>query len=101
MGGGVGVSVHGSIRVATEAALLAMPETAIGMFPDIGASFFLPRLPGHLGMFLCLTGTRLRGADTVHAGLATHYVPRPALPALSGAIAPDGVAVAPDTAGAF
>lgn len=93
MGGGIGLSVHGSIRVATESALLAMPETAIGMFPDIGASFLLPRLPGHLGMFLCLTGTRMRGADAVHAGFATHYVPRAALPALSAAIARDGVAV--------
>jgi enoyl-CoA hydratase/carnithine racemase len=98
MGGGIGVSVHGSIRVATEAALLAMPETAIGMFPDIGASFFLPRLPGYLGVFLCLTGTRLRGADAVHAGLATHYVPRAALAGLSAAIARDGVAVVAEDA---
>lgn len=93
MGGGIGVSVHGSIRVATESALLAMPETAIGMFPDIGASFLLPRLPGELGMFLCLTGTRLRGADAVHSGLATHYVPRAALPGLDAAIVRDGIAV--------
>ncbi|MBV9758698.1 MAG: enoyl-CoA hydratase/isomerase family protein [Alphaproteobacteria bacterium] len=92
MGGGIGVAVHGRIRVATEAALLAMPETAIGFFPDIGASWFLPRLPGALGMFLSLTGTRLRGADAVHAGLATHYVPRAALPELAAAIARDGVA---------
>ena len=101
MGGGIGVSVHGSIRVATEAALLAMPETAIGMFPDIGASFLLPRLPGHLGMFLCLTGTRVRGADAVHAGFATHYVPRAALPKLSAAIARDGVAVVAEHAAAL
>jgi enoyl-CoA hydratase len=93
MGGGIGVSVHGSMRVASEAALLAMPETAIGMFPDIGASYFLPRLPGALGMFLCLTGTRMRGADAVHAGLATHYVPRTAFPELAAAIVRDGVAV--------
>jgi enoyl-CoA hydratase len=93
MGGGIGVAVHGRIRVATEAALLAMPETAIGFFPDIGASWFLPRLPGSLGMFLSLTGTRLRGADAVHAGLATHYVPRAALPGLAAAVARDGVAV--------
>lgn len=93
MGGGIGVSVHGRIRVASEAALLAMPETAIGLFPDVGASFFLPRLPGELGMFLALTGTRMRGADAVHAGLATHYATRANLPALSQAIARDGVAV--------
>lgn len=93
MGGGIGVSLHGQIRVATEAALLAMPETAIGMFPDIGASFLLPRLPGFLGLFLSLTGTRMRGADAVHAGLATHYVPRAALAGLAAAIARDGIAV--------
>ena len=91
MGGGIGVSVHGRVRVATEAALFAMPETAIGMFPDIGATFFLPRLPGELGMFLGLTGTRVAGADSVHAGLATHFVPREALPALRAALPHEGV----------
>jgi enoyl-CoA hydratase len=89
MGGGIGVSVHGRLRVATEAAVFAMPETAIGMFPDIGATFFLPRLPGALGVFLGLTGTRMVGADAVHAGLATHFVPRAALPALSAALTRD------------
>ncbi len=93
MGGGIGVSVHGSIRVATENALFAMPETGIGLFPDIGATYVLPRLPGYLGMFLGLTGTRLTGADAVHAGLATHFVPRERLQALSGALAQDGVGV--------
>jgi enoyl-CoA hydratase/carnithine racemase len=92
MGGGIGISVHGSIRVATEAALFAMPETGIGLFPDVGASFLLPRLPGALGMFLGLTGTRLSGADAVHAGLTTHLVPRNRLHDLSAALAADGVA---------
>ena len=92
MGGGIGVSVHGAIRVATEAAAFAMPETAIGFFPDIGASFFLPRLPGALGLYLGLTGTRLVGADAVHAGLATHFVPREKLAALDARLARDGVA---------
>lgn len=92
MGGGIGVSVHGSFRVATEHAMFAMPETAIGFFPDIGASFFLPRLPGALGMFLGLTGTRVLGADAVHAGLATHYVPRARIHELSAALAAEGVA---------
>jgi enoyl-CoA hydratase/carnithine racemase len=92
MGGGIGVSVHGRYRVATEAAMFAMPETGIALFPDVGASFFLPRLPGALGMFLGLTGTRLTGADAVHAGLATHFVSRAKLPALSAALAADGVA---------
>jgi enoyl-CoA hydratase/carnithine racemase len=92
MGGGIGISVHGAIRVATEHALFAMPETGIGLFPDVGATFFLPRLPGHLGMFLGLTGTRLTGADAVHAGLATHLVSRARLQDLSEALAADGVA---------
>jgi enoyl-CoA hydratase len=92
MGGGIGVSVHGQFRIVTEAALFAMPETAIGMFPDIGASYFLPRLPGALGMYLGLTGTRLKGADAVTAGLATHFVPQNRLAELSNALAADGVA---------
>ena len=92
LGGGIGVSVHGSVRVATENALLAMPETAIGFFPDIGASFFLPRLPGALGLYLGLTGRRLAGGDAVHAGLATHFVPKGRLSTLSEALARDGVA---------
>jgi len=91
MGGGIGVSVHGRVRVATEAAMFAMPETAIGMFPDIGATFFLPRLPGALGVFLGLTGTRMTGADAVHAGLATHFVPRDSLAALRSALPHEGV----------
>jgi enoyl-CoA hydratase/carnithine racemase len=92
LGGGIGLSVHGSARVATERAMFAMPETAIALFPDIGASYVLPRLPGALGMFLALTGTRMTGTDAVHAGFATHYVPTEALPALSDAIAADGAA---------
>jgi enoyl-CoA hydratase len=92
MGGGIGISVHGQIRVATEAAVFAMPETAIGMFPDIGATHFLPRLPGQIGAYLGLTGTRLVGSDAVHAGLATHFVPRKSLAALRQAIVVDGVA---------
>jgi len=69
MGGGVGVSVHGSLRIATERTLFAMPETGIGLFPDVGGTWFLPRLPGQVGMWLGLTGSRLRGADTVAAGV--------------------------------
>jgi enoyl-CoA hydratase len=92
LGGGIGVSVHGSHRIATEHAMFAMPETGIALFPDIGASFFLPRLPGKLGMYLGLTGTRMKGADAVHAGLATHYCPRARLNEMASAIAADGVA---------
>ena len=76
MGGGIGVSVHNAPRVVTENALLAMPETAIALFPDVGTSYVLPRLPDGIGTWLALTGARLRGADSVHAGLATHFVPR-------------------------
>lgn len=93
LGGGIGISVHGSHRVASEHAMFAMPETAIALFPDIGATYLLPRMPGALGMYLALTGTRILGADAVHAGLATHYVSRARLPALAAAIAADGVAV--------
>ncbi|MFZ0021845.1 MAG: enoyl-CoA hydratase/isomerase family protein [Acetobacteraceae bacterium] len=90
MGGGIGVSVHAPYRVATEHAAFAMPETAIGFFPDIGATFFLPRLPGRIGTYLGLAGMRMQGADSVHAGLATHFTPRADLPALSHALATDG-----------
>ncbi|XP_074255457.1 3-hydroxyisobutyryl-CoA hydrolase, mitochondrial isoform X1 [Saimiri boliviensis] len=74
MGGGVGVSVHGQFRVATEKCVFAMPETAIGLFPDVGGGYFLPRLQGKLGYFLALTGFRLKGRDVYRAGIATHFV---------------------------
>ncbi|HUB10720.1 MAG TPA: enoyl-CoA hydratase/isomerase family protein [Acetobacteraceae bacterium] len=90
MGGGIGVSVHAPYRVATEHAMFAMPETAIGFFPDIGATFFLPRLPGRIGCYLGLSGARMQGADAVHAGLATHFCPRAQLAGLSQALAADG-----------
>ena len=93
MGGGIGIAVHGAARVATEAALFAMPETGIALFPDVGASYVLPRLPGALGYYLGLTGARLAGADAVHAGLATHFVPRAELPLLTDAVISDGPAV--------
>ncbi len=74
MGGGVGVSVHGSHRVAGDKTLLAMPETGIGFFPDVGGTYFLPRLPGAVGMWMGLTGARLKAADCVATGIATHFV---------------------------
>jgi enoyl-CoA hydratase len=92
MGGGIGLSVHAPYRVATEHAGFAMPETAIGFFPDIGATFLLPRLPGELGVYLGLTGQRVNGADAVHAGFATHFTSRARLADLSAALARDGVA---------
>jgi len=74
MGGGVGISLHGSHRVATENTLFAMPETGIGLFPDVGGGWFLPRMGGEVGIWLALTGARLRGTDVRSAGLATHFV---------------------------
>lgn len=82
MGGGVGLSVHGEFRVATEKSLFAMPETMIGLFPDVGGSHFLPRLPGNLGMYLALTGTRLKASDLLYSQICTHFVPSERLPAL-------------------
>lgn len=72
MGGGVGVSLHGSHRVAGDRYLFAMPEVGIGFFPDVGATYALPRLPGQTGMYLALTGERVKRADAVMLGLATH-----------------------------
>src|SRR5437588_5799581 len=74
MGGGVGVSVHGSHRVAGDRFSFAMPEVGIGFFPDVGATWFLPRMPGELGTWVGLTGDRLKSADAVAAGIATHHV---------------------------
>lgn len=74
MGGGVGVSIHGSHRIITEKTLFAMPESAIGLIPDVGGSYFLPRLPGALGIYLGLTGARLKGSDILHAGIGTAYM---------------------------
>jgi len=75
MGGGVGLALPARYRIATENTLFAMPEGAIGLFPDVGAGWFLPRLPGRIGHFLALTGARLDGAECLWAGLATHYLP--------------------------
>lgn len=75
MGGGVGVSVHGSHRVLTENTVFAMPETGIGLFPDVGGTYFLPRLPGALGHYLGLTGARLKAADALYAGIGGTHVP--------------------------
>jgi len=74
MGGGVGVSIHGSHRLADASAIFAMPETGIGLFPDVGGSYFLPRLPGEIGMYLALTGSRLKTPDMLYSEIATHAV---------------------------
>ncbi len=75
MGGGAGVSMNGSTRVVGPRAQFAMPETGIGFFPDVGASWFLSHCPGRLGIYLGLTGARLDAADMLAAGLATHFLP--------------------------
>lgn len=75
MGGGVGISQPCTYRVATENTRLAMPETGIGLFPDVGGGWYLSRLPGRVGQFMALTGARLDGAECAYLGLATHYVP--------------------------
>lgn len=75
MGGGVGLSVHAPFRVATEKTKLAMPEMDIGFFPDVGTTFFLPRMDDKLGYYYALTGEVLSGLDAYVAGFATHYVP--------------------------
>jgi enoyl-CoA hydratase len=87
MGGGAGVSVNGAFRVATERTMLAMPETGIGLFPDVGATRFLNLCPGQIGRYLGLTGARVGAADALYCGFATHFVPRERLPALVAALA--------------
>jgi enoyl-CoA hydratase len=87
MGGGAGVSVNGAYRIATERTMLAMPETGIGLFPDVGATRFLNLAPGHVGRYLALSGVRLGPADALYCGFATHFVPRERVPALAGALA--------------
>jgi enoyl-CoA hydratase len=76
MGGGIGISIHGSHRIGAENLLFAMPETGIGFFPDIGASYFLPRCTGKTGIYLGLTGAKLHIADALYAGVVDHLVPK-------------------------
>ena len=87
MGGGVGLSVHAPLRIATERTLFAMPETSIGFFPDVGGSFFLPRLDGETGTYLALTSEQLRGVNAFYAGIATHYIDSSSLAALTNRLA--------------
>ncbi len=87
MGGGVGLSVHGSHRIATERLVFAMPETGIGLFPDVGGTWFLPRCPGEIGMYLALTGERLKAADAIYAGIADVFVPSERLAGLRNRLA--------------
>ncbi|WP_247614056.1 enoyl-CoA hydratase/isomerase family protein [Streptomyces tagetis] len=82
MGGGVGVSAHGGVRIVTERSVIAMPETGIGFVPDVGGTHLLSRAPGELGTHLALTGARIGAADALLCGLADHYIPSAALPDL-------------------
>jgi len=98
MGGGVGVSVHGSHRVAGDLFQFAMPEVGIGFFPDVGATWFLPRMPGELGTYCGLTGERFGSADGCAAGVATHRIPSAdfgtLLDGLTGAVSVDALLAA-------
>lgn len=106
MGGGVGISLPARFRVATENTKFAMPETGIGLFPDVGGGWYLSRLPGRVGQFLALTGARLDGAECLALGLATHYLHADRLeeakariaeaPARTGAILDERSSPAPD-----
>ncbi|KAI3550306.1 enoyl-CoA hydratase/isomerase [Colletotrichum filicis] len=87
MGGGVGLSIHAPFRVATERTIFAMPETTIGFFPDVGASFFLPRMAGSIGTYLALTSERLQGANVFYSGVATHYLHSTSLPQVEARLA--------------
>ncbi|KAG6001052.1 hypothetical protein E4U54_001188 [Claviceps lovelessii] len=87
MGGGVGLSIHAPYRIATENTVFAMPETKIGFFPDVGASFFLPRMNGSVGTYLALTSDRLTGPDVFYSGIATHYIHSTSLPDLEARLA--------------
>ena len=87
MGGGAGVSIHGSHRVFAEDAVFAMPETGIGFFPDIGGSYFLSRMPASIGIYCALAAARLARGDSLHTGIATHAVPFAKFDALADALA--------------
>jgi enoyl-CoA hydratase len=95
MGGGAGISVNGAYRVATERTLFAMPETGIGLFPDVGATRFLNRCPGHVGRYLGLTGARVNAADALYCGLATHAVKRDTVEALLDELSREDTAMEP------
>ena len=89
MGGGVGLSLPARFRVATERTIFAMPETGIGLFPDVGGGWFLPRLPGRVGAWLAATGSRIDGADCAAVGIATHYMPSDKVDAVKARILAD------------
>ena len=91
MGGGVGISAHGNVRVVTDTSKIAMPEVGIGFIPDVGGTFLLSRAPGQLGLHAALTGAPFSGADAIALGFADHYVPHGHLEEFTADIAADGV----------
>ncbi|MBX7433535.1 enoyl-CoA hydratase/isomerase family protein [Mycobacterium sp. Y57] len=91
MGGGVGISAHGSVRVATDTTKMAMPEVGIGFIPDVGGTFILSRAPGLIGVHAALSGASFTGADAIAMGFADHYVPHDRLGAFTAAVIADGV----------
>ena len=93
MGGGVGLSMPARYRIATERTTFAMPETGIGLFPDVGGGWFLPRMPSHIGTWLALTGGRIRAADCELIGVATDFVESGKVEALKAAIVADPAAI--------
>ncbi|MDP1631553.1 MAG: enoyl-CoA hydratase/isomerase family protein [Caulobacter sp.] len=86
MGGGVGLAMPSDVRIATERTTFAMPETGIGLFPDVGGGWFLPRLPGKSGLWLALTGARIKAADCCALGIATHFMPSEKVEAFKAAL---------------
>lgn len=93
MGGGVGISMPATFRIATERTTYAMPETGIGLFPDVGGGWWLPRMPDHIGIWLALTGARIKAADCELIGVATDYVESSKLEDLKAAIVADPAAI--------
>jgi enoyl-CoA hydratase len=93
MGGGVGISRPARFRVATERTTFAMPETGVGLFPDVGGGWYLPRMPDHIGLWLAMTGAKLKAADCELVGVASDYVESARLPELKAAIVEDPAAV--------
>ncbi len=94
MGGGVGISQPARYRIATERTMYAMPETGIGLFPDVGGGWYLPRLPGRAGQFLAVTGARIDGAEALSLGIATHFIESAKLDEVKAAILADPAAIA-------
>ena len=93
MGGGVGLAAPSRYRIATEKTTFAMPETGIGLFPDVGGGWFLPRMPGHIGMWLALTGARIKAADCELVGMATDFIPSAQIEGFKAALVADPAAV--------